>query len=108
MTEVLGATRELTREEAEQLVVEALKVGQVSRVEEEDAWYIVDYDLPATHIRKRFYRAVRRYLLANNVEPYDWSTQSVVFTQDREFALFVYQQASSLGRAHLYKGERMK
>lgn len=71
--------------------------------------YIVDYDLPANNSRRRFYRRVKRYLKAQgHSNTAEWSTQSVVITTDRSFAEFVYQEASQLGHAHMYKAEKIK
>lgn len=71
--------------------------------------WIVDYDLPANNSRRRFYRRIRRYLKTHGTgETTRWSTQSVVVTIDGNFAEFVYQEASQLGRAHMYKAEKVK
>jgi len=71
--------------------------------------FIVDYDLPANNSRRRFYRRIQRYLKKHGTgETAHWSTQSVVITIDRSFAEFVYQEASQLGQAHLYKAEKIK
>jgi len=71
--------------------------------------YIVDYDLPMDNRRRRFYRAVQAYLVEHDSEHLrDWSTQSVVITDDREFADFVYAQASQLGQAHMYKATQVR
>ena len=61
------------------------------------AVYIVDYDLPADHRRKRFYRAVSRYLREHGTEDTGWSTQSVLITRDEGFAEYVYQEACRVG-----------
>lgn len=71
--------------------------------------FIVDYDLPANNSRRRFYRRIKRWLKANGTsETAGWSTQSVVITPDRDFAEFVYEEAAQLGRAHIYKAEKIK
>ena len=72
-----------------------------------ETFWIVDYDLPANSSRRRqFYRAVARYLKEHNVTPETkWSTQSVVITPDKEFAELVFDLASHVGQAHIYKGE---
>lgn len=71
--------------------------------------FICDYDLPANNSRRRFYRRIQRWLKANGTdETAAWSTQSVVITTDRDFAEFVYQEASRLGHANLYKAEKIK
>lgn len=74
--------------------------------------YIVDYDLSMVHnnARRRFYRQVHKFLKVRNVtgETSGWSTQSVLVTEDSEFAEFVYALASNLGQAHLYKAEKIK
>lgn len=72
------------------------------------AW-IVDYDLPQNSSRRRFYRAIQAWLRDHNVTPVtSWSTQSVVITDDKEFAEFVYQEAIKLGRAHMYRAKKIK
>lgn len=74
----------------------------------ETTW-IVDYDLPQGSIRRRFYRNVQKYLLDNNISGgTGWSTQSVVVTDTREFADFVYAEACQVGLAHMYKAERIR
>ena len=74
--------------------------------------YIIDYDLSMVHnnARRRFYREVHRFLKDRNVagETSGWSTQSVLVTEDLEFAEFVYGLASELGAAHLYRAEKIK
>jgi len=71
--------------------------------------WIVDYDLPEGNVRRRFYRAVRVYLKTEGwPEGTDWSTQSVVFTQDQKLAEFIYHAASEIGEAHMYKGVKVK
>ena len=70
--------------------------------------FVVDYDLPADHTRKRFYRAVQRYLRERMIEDTGWSTYSVVFTGDQEFAFFVYNEALKVGgRANIYVAHRL-
>jgi len=59
--------------------------------------YIVDYDLPADHRRKRFYRAVQRWLREHNTPDTGWSTQSVLITRNGDFAEFVYSEACRVG-----------
>lgn len=74
------------------------------------AIYIVDYDLPADNRRKRFYRAVHKYRKERNLKKTGFSSQSVIFTQDLDFAEFIYSMArrvggtSSMWRAALIKG----
>jgi hypothetical protein len=71
--------------------------------------WIVDYDLPQTSNRRQFYREIQRFLKKGGGSPaFNWSTQSVVITGDKEFADFVYEQASHLGHAHIYKAEKIK
>ena len=72
--------------------------------------YIIDYDLSMVHnnARRRFYREVHRFLKDRNVTPETWSTQSVLVTEDLEFAEFVYGLASELGVAHIYRAEKIK
>ena len=82
-----------------------IMVGQVSLFEK----FLVDYDLPADYRRKRFYRAIRRYLEDHGMEEVGWSTGSVVWTDSETFALFVYEQARKVGGVvHLWKAERLK
>ena len=70
--------------------------------------YVVEYDLPADHRRKRFYRAVRRYLSLYVDSPTGWSTQSVVFTKDKDFAWHVYREARKVGgTSHIYEARRL-
>lgn len=72
------------------------------------ARYIVEYDLPADNRRKRFYRAIRRYLESHGIEGIGFSTQSVVFTESENFAWEVYRQARKVGGvAHVYEARRL-
>ena len=48
--------------------------------------FIVEYDLPSDSRRKKFYRAVRRYLEGHVLNGSGWSTTSVVITRDESFA----------------------
>lgn len=78
--------------------------GHVSRA----PTYVVDYDLPADYRRKRFYRAIKRYLREHELPATDWSTWSVTFTEDQDFAWFVYRQARKVGgTAHVYEARRL-
>ena len=78
--------------------------GHVSRF---DRW-VVDYDLPADYRRKRFYRAISRYLRERGSEGTAWSTGSVVWTDDESFAWEVYRQARKVGGvAHVWRAERI-
>lgn len=80
------------------------KMGQVSRFE---VW-VVDYDLPADFRRKRFYRAISRYLGSHGLSGTGWSTGSVVWTYNEAFAWEVYNQARKVGGvAHVWKAERL-
>jgi hypothetical protein len=66
--------------------------------------WIIDYDLPEDSNRRAFYRALRRYREEHKLmDGSGWSTQSVVITADKEFAKFVYELASHVGRANLYR-----
>ena len=70
--------------------------------------YVVEYDIPADYRRKRFYRAVGRYLRAHGLEGTGWSTQSVVFTEWEDLAWEVYRQARKVGgTSHVYRAERL-
>lgn len=71
--------------------------------------WIVDYDLPANSSRRRFYRRIQAWLRDHvGAAETDWSTQSVVKTDSREFAEFVYTEASQLGHAHLYEAKEIR
>jgi len=79
-------------------------MGQVSRFER----WLVDYDLPADHRRKRFYRAIARYLRRYELEETGWSTGSVVWSDNEAFAREVYAQARKVGgTAHIWRAERV-
>lgn len=70
--------------------------------------YIVDYDLPADSRRKRFYRRIQRYFRLNYMDPTGWSTASVVVTESRDFAWYVWREARSVGgEAHIYEGVQL-
>lgn len=70
--------------------------------------YIVDYDLPADNRRKRFYRAIKRYLTLHGLEGTGWSSQSVVITESKDFAWYVYREArKAAGVAHVYEARRL-
>lgn len=72
------------------------------------ARYIVEYDLPADSRRRRFYRAIHRYLGDRGLEETGWSTQSVVFTESEAFAWVVYRQAREVGgTSHVYEARRL-
>jgi len=80
------------------------EAGQVSRF----TTYVVDYDLPADFRRKRFYRAISRYLSLHQLEETEWSTGSVVWTEDEDFAWEVHRQAKAVGgTAHVYEARRL-
>jgi len=79
-------------------------MGHVSRFER----WLVDYDLPADSRRKRFYRAISRYLRERGTEETGWSTGSVVWTDSEEFARKVYEEARKVGGvAHIWRAERV-
>jgi hypothetical protein len=83
---------------------EKAEVVQVSRL----TTYVVDYDLPADFRRKRFYRAIRRYLSLHQLEETEWSTGSVVFSESEKFAWEVYRQARAVGgTVHVYEARRL-
>lgn len=72
------------------------------------ASYVVEYDLPADHRRKRFYRAINRYLREYALDKMEWSTGSVVFTDDERFAWFVHREALKTGgTSHIYEARRL-
>ena len=73
---------------------------------EGELYYVVDYDLPAySTVRSRFYRAIRRWLKENKGRGryVGRSTQSVIITDDPEFAQVVFDEALKAGgRVRLY------
>ena len=70
--------------------------------------YVIEYDLPADFRRKRFYRAITKYLRENELEETEWSTGSVVWTDNEDFAWEVYRQARRVGGvAHVYEARRL-
>jgi len=70
--------------------------------------WLVDYDLPADSRRKRFYRAIARYLADHHLEETGWSTGSVVWTDSEGFAWTVYREARKVGGvAHIWRAERV-
>ena len=72
-------------------------------------FWIVDYDLPADNRRRKFYRHIHAWFKEKGYDPETrWSTQRVVITEDREFAEFVYREASQLGHANVYKAKQVK
>jgi hypothetical protein len=71
--------------------------------------WIVDYDLPQGNKRRNFYRRVsNRLQQMGDTGVTGWSTQSVVITDDPDFAELVYEEAIKIGVAHLYKAEKVK
>lgn len=72
--------------------------------------YICDYDLTLSRPSERrgFYRSVHKFLKNRNVSPETWSTQSVLVTEDLQFAEFVYGLASKLGHGHIYEAKRIR
>lgn len=84
-------------------------MSHVCQGEEKTQMYVVDYDLPAGNMRRRFYRAVQRYLREHFMEETGWSTWSVVFTEDLDFAWFLFREARKVGgTAHVWKAERLE
>ena len=70
--------------------------------------FIVEYDLPADNRRKRFYRRIRRYFTLRYQDPEGWSTGSVVVTESRDFAWYVWREARNVGgTAHIYEGHQL-
>lgn len=70
--------------------------------------FVVEYDLPSDSRRKRFYRRIRRYLRTHWRDEVGWSTGSVVFTEDRDFAMYVWREARAVGGvAHVYEAKRI-
>ena len=70
--------------------------------------YVVDYDLPSDYRRKRFYRAIGRCLSLNELAETEWSTGSVVWTDNEDFTWEVYEEARAVGGvAHVYEAKRL-
>lgn len=71
--------------------------------------YVVEYDIPqAPKLRQRFYRAIHRYLEEEG-SFWKWSTQSVVITDDPNFAEYVFNQAIRVGgKARLYLAKPLR
>lgn len=83
---------------------EKAEAVQVSRL----GTYVVDYDLPADYRRKRFYRAIAKYLRENELAETEWSTGSVVWTDSEDFAWEVHRQARAVGgTSHVYEAVRI-
>ncbi len=75
-------------------------LGQVGRVKT----YLTEYDLPSGSIRKRFYRALERRRILYDLPETGWSTGSVVKTEDRGYAFFIYREALLVGgKANVYE-----
>jgi len=70
---------------------------KVSQVRQGEETYIVDYDLPDDNRRRRFYRAIPRYLRDNYLEDAGKSSQSVMITKNEKFARFIHQEALAVG-----------
>jgi len=65
--------------------------------------YLVEYDLPSDGRRKRFYRALKRRRILYDMPETGWSTGSVVKTQDRSYAFFIWREALAVGgKANVY------
>ena len=70
--------------------------------------YICDYDLPDDERRHHFNRAVSRYRKEYELEKEGRSTGSVIYTDNLDFAWFVYREALNVGgTAHVYRAERL-
>lgn len=67
----------------------------------DDECYIVDWDLPLSSERIKFYRALKR--LRKRFQQHDMSTQSVLKTGNLAFAREVFELACVYGRANLYR-----
>ena len=79
-------------------------LGQVSR----PGMFIVDYDIPSDYRRQRFYRAIRRYLREHKLPDTEWSTWSVTFTENEDFAWYIHRQALKVGgTSHVYEARRL-
>lgn len=73
--------------------------------------YVVDYDIPKSpRLRSRFYRAINRYLTDVKHNGYTkYSTQSVIITNDPNFADYVFNMAINVGgRARLYLAKQIR
>ncbi len=80
----------------------------MSQVRQEKTTYIVDYDLPADNIRRRFYRSMERYRRDHGMEKTGKSTQSVIITQDEKFAHFIHGEALAVGgKASIWRATRV-
>jgi len=69
--------------------------------------WVVDYDLPVGNQRRKFYRHIVSWLRERDMGSVRWSTYSVVVTEDREFAEFVFHEAIKVGRATLFRAEKI-
>lgn len=70
--------------------------------------YIIEYDLPANSKRRRFYRAIKRYLTDKSLEGTGWSTNSVIITPDEDFAWYLHEQALKIGgTSHIYRATQL-
>jgi len=71
--------------------------------------WIVDYDLPQNSSRRNFYRHVAAWIKEHGaVDSWDRSTQSVLITTDKDLAQFVYDEASQLGHANIYRARKVR
>lgn len=69
-----------------------------------DSVYIVDYDIPRDPPSKRvqFYRDLKRV----GAGQCNFSTMSVIYTEEKEYAVAVYWLVMAYGgRANVYKGK---
>ena len=68
----------------------------------------MEYDLPFDFRRQRFYRRIKKYLRDYWLEEVGWSTGSVVFTDSKNFAWYVWREARNVGGvAHIYEAIRL-
>lgn len=69
---------------------------------------MVEYDLPTDFRRQRFYRRIKKYLRDHWLEEVGWSTGSVVFTDNKNFAWYVWREARNVGGVtHIYEATRL-
>jgi len=78
-----------------------------TRVASESVVWVVDYDIPVTKDRFRFYRGLSR--LKKELGLFgEMSSMSVLITRDHELAYRVYQLASAYtDRVHLYEAKEV-
>jgi len=78
--------------------VRQVRLGEKTDVRQSPT-YIVDYDLSTRDgtLRRRVYRALKRYRREKSPSETGYSSLSVVFTRDLDFALFVKDMVGQAG-----------